>query len=136
LSSSRYRANSGAGAALHGGRWNASGIPAIYCAENRSLAALEILVHYAVQPRDFVMTAIDFAADLVTEVGSLPPGWETDLNLTRRIGAEWHDSSRSAVLRVPSSVEPKEWNFVINPIIPTFRALPSGLQSRIASTLA
>jgi len=58
LSSGRYPANSGAGAALHGGRWNPPGIPAIYCADNRSLAALEILVHYDVLPRDFAITRI------------------------------------------------------------------------------
>jgi RES domain-containing protein len=53
LHSKRYPANSGKGAALHGGRWNPPGVEAIYTAQSRSLAALEILVHYAVLLRDF-----------------------------------------------------------------------------------
>jgi RES domain len=68
LSSNRYPANSGAGAALHGERWNPIGTPAIYCAENRLLAALEILVHYSVLPRGFVMTRIGIDPALIRDV--------------------------------------------------------------------
>ena len=65
LHSKRYPANSGRGAALHGGRWNPPGVEAIYTAQSRSLAALEILVHYAVLPRDFVLTPIRIPEDRV-----------------------------------------------------------------------
>jgi RES domain-containing protein len=58
LSSSRYPAHSGKGAALHGGRWNLPGTEVIYTSESRSLAALEILVQFAVLPRDFVISEI------------------------------------------------------------------------------
>ena len=34
---------SGEGAARYGGRWTPKGVPAVYCSENSSLAALEIL---------------------------------------------------------------------------------------------
>ena len=40
--------------------------------------------------------------------------------MTQRIGASWHDSMESAVLRVPSSVESSEFNFVINTDHPGF----------------
>ena len=40
IHSSRYPANSGKGAALHGGRWNDVGVEAIYTAQSRALAAL------------------------------------------------------------------------------------------------
>ena len=65
LHSSRYPANSGKGAAIHGGRWNPPGVEAIYTAQSRSLAALEILVHYTVLPRDFVLTPIRIREDRV-----------------------------------------------------------------------
>ena len=38
---------SGEGAARYGGRWNPKGVPAVYCSENSSLAALEILANLA-----------------------------------------------------------------------------------------
>ena len=36
---------SGIGARLNGGRWNSRGKNALYCAENISLAKLEVAVH-------------------------------------------------------------------------------------------
>ena len=38
---------SGDGAELYGGRWNPKGVKAVYCSENSSLAALEILANLA-----------------------------------------------------------------------------------------
>lgn len=92
----------------------------MYCAESRSLAVLEVLVHYAILPRDFAMTRIEFEDTIVTDVQALPRNWLTDPDATRAIGKRWHDSLLSAVLRVPSSVEPVEHNFVLNPDHPDF----------------
>jgi RES domain-containing protein len=36
----------GEGAASYGGRWNFPDTPLVYCAESRSLAALEVLARY------------------------------------------------------------------------------------------
>lgn len=38
---------SGDGAARFGGRWNPKGVPAVYCSENSSPAALEVLANLA-----------------------------------------------------------------------------------------
>ena len=38
---------SGEGAARYGGRWSPKGMRAVYCSENSSLAALEVLVNLA-----------------------------------------------------------------------------------------
>jgi len=48
--------HSGKGAALAGGGWNPAGVEAIYAAATLSLADLEVLVRFAVLPRDFVPT--------------------------------------------------------------------------------
>ena len=45
-------AMSGEGARRYGGRWNPPGLPAVYLAESRALAALEILVH---APREMLV---------------------------------------------------------------------------------
>jgi RES domain-containing protein len=125
LSSSRFDANSGAGAALFGGRWNPIGMQAIYAAESRSLAALEVLVHFDVIPRDFVLTEIAIPSEveiLEIQARELPAGWDAELvaAATQEIGSRWASEGRSAVLSVPSSVVHLERNFVINPLHPGF----------------
>jgi RES domain-containing protein len=120
LSSSRFAANDGTGAALYGGRWNPIGIPAIYTSQSRSLAALEILVHFDVLPRDFVLTEISFPDALpVLEVKTeeLPSGWDANVipAEAQKIGRQFAEDLRFAVLSVPSMVIPWERNFVLNP---------------------
>jgi RES domain-containing protein len=128
LSSSRFPANSGVGAALYGGRWNRIGTEAIYASESRSLAALEILVHFSVLPRDFVLTEIGIPASvgiLRLEASDLPAGWnsETISETTQNIGDRWSQDATCAVLSVPSSIVPAERNFVLNPTHPDFPAI-------------
>lgn len=125
LSSARFPVNSGAGAALYGGRWNPIGTEAIYAAATRSLAALEVLVHFAVLPLDFVLTEItipDDVAVLAIDESALPAGWDgvTPSSDTQRIGADWVGKARYAVLSVPSSIVREERNFVLNPKHPGF----------------
>jgi hypothetical protein len=67
LSSGKYPSNDGTGAALDGGRWNPRGVEVVYAAATASLAALEVLVHFSVLPRDFVLTEIHIPAAAVIE---------------------------------------------------------------------
>jgi len=86
------------------------------------LAVVEILVHYSVLPRDFVMTAITVPAvpdDVsISDVpnDALVDRWEQPIPLpqTQEYGKKWIATGRSAVLRVPSVVVPDEWNYLIN----------------------
>jgi len=120
LASARFLANSGVGAALHGGRWNPRGVEAIYTAASRSLAALEILVHYSTLPRNFVLTEIRIPSDVAIELVAakdLPSGWDstTHFAATQDIGRKWIKSARTAVLEVPSAIVPAEVLYVLNP---------------------
>jgi RES domain-containing protein len=122
LHSSRYPANSGKGAAIRGGRWNPVAMEAIYTATSRSLAALEILAHYSVLPKDFVVTPVRIPDSLVYEVrlDMLPSDWQADQERTADLGMRWLRDSRFAVLSVPSVVIPAERNYILNPAHPQF----------------
>jgi RES domain-containing protein len=132
ISSARYPANDGMGAARYGGRWNPAGVAVIYAAQTASLAALEVLVHYSVLPKDQVLTEIQLPEDLsilLWQEENLPAGWkdETLQTETQRMGELWVRESRSAVLSVPSSIIPGERNYLLNPAhaaFPEIRFLP------------
>lgn len=128
LSSSRFPADSGIGTARYGGRWNRIGTEVIYAAQTASLAALEVLVHYSVLPKDHVLTEIqipDGMKILRWEEDALPAGWksETPTSETQDLGDKWIQEGRSAVLSVPSSIIPNERNLILNPAHPEFRRI-------------
>jgi RES domain-containing protein len=116
--SSRYPANSGKGAAIHGGRWNRQGTEAIYTAASRSLAALEILVHYAVLPKDFVITPIripDSVRIVTLEESSLPADWDQPSISAAAQDVATPILAGTSVLNVPSAILRHERNYVLNP---------------------
>jgi RES domain-containing protein len=116
------RALSGTGAMLHGGRWNRKNIPVIYSAENRSLAAVEFLVHVplSIAPKNLSIACLEIPDDIVPEeisIGRLPNDWG-DYPAPPELadlGSEWALSRRSLLLRVPSVVVVDEFNILINP---------------------
>jgi RES domain-containing protein len=98
--------------------------------ENRSLAVLEILVHFASSlPDKYVLGAADIPNDVPIEkvdAEALPDNWAT-LNpreqlTTRRIGDEWVEQRKSAILAVPSVVV-GELNYLLNPAHPDFQRI-------------
>lgn len=98
----------GEGAARYGGRWNPKGIRAVYCSENSSLAALEILANLA-SPSMFPnhrILDLDVPDDTITVI----PASNGD---TRQIGGEMLRTHLA--IMAPSSVNPLESNVVINP---------------------
>ncbi len=99
---------SGDGAARYGGRWNPKGMPAVYCSENSSLAALEVLVNLA-RPSTFPSYRI---LDLDVPDGSITtaPAPVAD---ARQAGAALLRSHLA--IMAPSAVNPRERNVVINP---------------------
>lgn len=110
---------------MYGGRWNRPGTAVIYAAQTASLAALEVLVHYSVLPRNHVLTEIQVPDGLAIsrlEEGQLPDGWNTEIPnpATQELGKRWIREKRSAVLSVPSCIIPRERNYVIDPAHPEF----------------
>ena len=111
----------GEGARAFGGRWNHPGIPMVYAAHTRALAALESLAHFGGAERrmQFVTFEIEFPDRLAihVEARALPRDWrrEEPSPSTQGLGTEWQISRRSAVLVVPSVLVPQESCVLINP---------------------
>lgn len=130
LCRANFPAYDGEGARRVGGRWNSKGTRVLYMSENRSLAVLEILVHLsAALPDRYILGAADIPDNATVEIlddTRLPANWSTldprDQELTRRIGDEWVEQQRSAVLSVPSVIL-GERNYVLNPAHPDFRQI-------------
>ncbi|MCY4028110.1 MAG: RES domain-containing protein [Acidobacteria bacterium] len=99
---------SGSGAARYGGRWNPKGMPAVYCSESSSLAALEVLVNLA-RPSTFPSYRI---LDLDVPDGSIVAA-PVPVADTRRAGAALLPAHLA--IAAPSFVNPLERTVVINP---------------------
>ncbi len=110
---------SGSGAARYGGRWNPRGTPAVYCSENASLAALEVLVNLA-RPSTFPRYRI---LDLDVPDGSIVEA-PVPVSDTRRAGAALLAAHLAIV--APSFVNPLERNIVINPAHRDFDKVVAG----------
>ena len=117
----------GEGAFRFGGRWNSRGVRMLYMAGSLSLAALEMLVHLN---EEKILFSYSFAAARfneslvlpIEEFKTLPKNWSASpppLEI-QRIGNEWVRSETSVVLRVPTSVLPVEYNYLINVRHPEF----------------
>lgn len=110
----------GAGAALHGGRWNPAGAPVIYAAGSRSLAMLERLVQRGGLAQSLIIEAV-VPDDLAVEdlMAAPPQGWrEIGSPAAVAAGAAWLAARRGALLRVPSALVPEEPNYLVNPAHP------------------
>lgn len=123
---------SGEGARRSGGRWNSIGVPLVYTAAYRSLAALEILANARpLSPADeYVFIEASWDGSLAEELllRRLPADWRAPVPRveTRAIGAQWVRDARSAVLAVPNVLIPAETNYLINPAHPDFPRIRIG----------
>ncbi len=111
----------GEGAFRFGGRWNSRGLRILYTAGSLSLAALEMLVHLNNEEilftYSFATTEFDEGLVLpIEDFQTLPENWSVSpppLEI-QRIGDEWAETQASVVLKVPTSVLPVEFNYLIN----------------------
>ena len=123
---------SGRGAAENPGRWNSLGHRAVYCAETRALAALEILAHVGNKRRlrkvAFAAIPVEVPDHLIARPARYPDDWNAKpaRRNTRAFGDRMLESPEFPALRVPSSVVPGEFCFVLNPAHPRFAELQVG----------
>ena len=123
---------SGEGAFRFGGRWSPPGLAIVYCAESRSLAAMEVLVHHldtaTFKLARWTVTSADVPEAVIEKPARVPKDWQNlspvaDVQL---FGAEWVRAARSAALRVPSAVVLGEFNYLLNPAHPDFSKIIVG----------
>lgn len=115
---------SGIGASMvKGYRWNSLYTRLVYTAESRALATLEVSVHLDLSedlPLDRYYVEIDIPDDLTmleVSLEDLPDDWNAKppTITTQTIGDDFVLGNEAAVLKVPSSIVPQEFNYLINP---------------------
>lgn len=112
---------SGLGGVQRSGRWHHAGVPVVYLAESPALALLEVIVNFELTPADFPadyqLLEVDCASVGVLALadGQLTGQWADQRSVTQSIGSEWLASGASALLKVPSAVVARSWNYLLNP---------------------
>lgn len=114
----------GIGASMSEGyRWNSLNTRIVYTADTRALATLEISVHLDLSedlPNDRYYVEIEIPDEIdIQEVAveDLPDDWSSKppTLTTQTIGDDFVNYNDSAILKVPSSIVPQEFNYLINP---------------------
>jgi RES domain-containing protein len=115
---------SGRGASMSKGfRWNSLYTKLVYTAESRALAMLEVSVHLDLRedlPTDRFYVEIDIPDEIQIQevkIEDLPEDWNAKppTITTQTIGDDFVFQNESAILKVPSSIVPQEFNYLINP---------------------
>jgi len=116
----------GIGSEKFGGRWNETGTRSVYCSENRSLALLEYYIHsdnVALLPKDLLLAEIEVPDEFeIKELTKLPESWKQYpyTPKTTKIFTNFVRDENIFALKVPSSIIPMEYNFILNPLYPDF----------------
>ena len=112
---------SGLGGVYRSGRWHHAGVPVVYLSESPALALLEVMANFDLDPDEFPasyrLLEVDCASigALSLDDGQLDEPWPKERPRTQSAGSEWLASGASALLRVPSAVVPRSWNYLLNP---------------------
>lgn len=121
---------SGRGSEINGGRWNNKGLAALYTVCSRSLAVLEVAVHVplGIIPINYFMTGIEIPDSLSMSkiaIANLPENWNRNpiAKATQYIGDDFLKDNEHLTLQVPSATVTGDYNYLINPRHPDFKAL-------------
>ncbi len=109
------------------GRWFSEGNHAIYTSENRALACLENAVHRdSINLKQLYKVLIIEISDSLAIIDVVEKYNINDINLLksaafcREIGDDWYKNRESCILKVPSVIIAKEFNYLINTKHPDF----------------
>ncbi|PVD51578.1 hypothetical protein DC498_14245 [Terrimonas sp.] len=112
---------SGEGARLHGGRWNHILTSCIYTSESRALAVLEYTVNVNIDdiPRSLSISTFEIPDTGIQELAikGLPGNWKEAPapSSTKDLGTKLLRSANSPIIKIPSAIIPREFNFILNP---------------------
>ena len=107
--------------------WHTAGHRIVYLAESPAGALVEVLVHLELEeaelPRSYTLLQIKVPDDLIVTTIEVPEGdlWQTDHELSRRLGDAWLARAETAIARVPSALLPRTFNCLLNPAHPDSR---------------
>ncbi len=124
---SNFNSLSGEGGLRYSARWHTAGRPIVYLAASPAGALIEVLVHLELEedklPPSYTLRRLEAAATIAIEEIHVPAKelWKTDLELSRSLGDEWLQSTRTALARVPSAILPDTFNYLLNPVHPDAR---------------
>jgi len=110
-------------------RWNLENEYVVYTTGSRSLATLELVVRRAaIQPKFVYKMMVISIADnesLFTQIPikKFPKNWKSVKAYPKlqQMGSDWYTSSHSLVLKVPSAIIDKEYNYIINTRHPDYK---------------
>ncbi|MGF7076601.1 RES family NAD+ phosphorylase [Mucilaginibacter sp. 3215] len=118
------------GAELNGGRWNSKGTAVVYTSSSRALAVLEVAVHtpLGLMPSDYFMATIelpDNAEIFKPGTAQLPEKWNSNplIKATQQIGDSFVKANKYLALQVPSATVAGDFNYLLNPLHPDFKAV-------------
>ncbi|MES2266636.1 MAG: RES family NAD+ phosphorylase [Bacteroidota bacterium] len=117
----------GTGARLYGGRWNSEGKSMVYLASSRALAVLEVLVHLPplLLPDNFCVAEIKVPENsiLTLDATTLPENWKDAVPPAelKTLGNQFIKETKYLMMKVPSSVVPEEYNYLLNPWHPDIK---------------
>ena len=123
---SNYADLRGIGGLRASGRWHYRGQPVVYLAENPALALLETMVHFEfgspqALPDNYQLLRVEIAegaaiAELTASV--IPDDWRENADWTQAAGSEWLAVGQELLLKVPSAILPRSYNYLFNPAHP------------------
>lgn len=115
---------SGIGASMtEGYRWNSLNTKIVYTSESRALSTLEVSVHLDLSedlPNDRYFVEIEIPDEITileVQLQDLPVSWDSKppSSSTQTIGDDFVFYNEAAILKVPSSIIPQEFNYLLNP---------------------
>ncbi len=110
----------GEGAKKYGGRWNPPGVPAVYLADSRALATLEMIAHAPreVLPLEWRVISVEISDSWIEEIAleEFPKDWRAQpfSDDARRLGAAWMRGGKMPAYLLRSAIVPEDKCLLIN----------------------